>query len=113
MTILENVFEQLEAVELIETAEEYSLDWCNKSRSWFANRKHQGGEFGISAAINCLDRVNHRLCMMKFKTRRFGNLVDEEIETLERIQTQLEEFLLSHHRIAKVQLTELHQSKML
>ncbi len=113
MSLMETVYDQLHEQSLVETAEEFSTDWCWRSRSWFAVQKNKNGEFSIPAAINCLNKVKMKIAFAHLKRRKLGNLMDSDIRVLREVKELLEDHLLEHHRIAAVTETPLPKTKML
>ena len=102
MTLMETVYDQLYEHSLVETAEEFSKDWCWRSRSWFAVQKNKNGEFSIPVAINCLNAVKVKIALAHLKRRKLGSLVDSDIRVLSEVRSMLEDHLLEQHRIAAV-----------
>ena len=102
MTLMETVYDQLYEHSLVETAEEFSKDWCWRSRSWFAVQKNKNGEFSIPVAINCLNAVKVKIALAHLKRRKLGSLVDSDIRILSEVRSMLEDHLLEQHRIAAV-----------
>lgn len=102
MTMMENIYKSLNENALVETAEEFSTDWCWRSKSWFAVQKNKQADFAIPAAINCLNVVKIKLALQHIRHGKLGSFVDDEIETLRDVRDQLEAYLLKQHRIAVV-----------
>lgn len=57
MTLLETVYRHLKHNELTHSAEHFSKEYLNKSRSWYAVQTHMQRDFSLSAAIECLRRI--------------------------------------------------------
>lgn len=102
MLLVEQVFEELCEHDLVQTAEDFSTDWCCKSRSWFSERKHSQRDFSVSAAISCLDAINTKQAILRMRQRRMGGLLDAEVRALERIRQALRLYLQDQYRIGEV-----------
>lgn len=113
MLLIEQVYETLAEHDLVLTAEEFSMDWCAKSRSWYAERRHSGRDFSVTAAINCLDKVNLKLAIFSMSQRRLGGLLEAEIRALGDVKEALKSYLAEQHRITEVVLSKTPQTKML
>ncbi len=109
MILIEKVFKHQCEHDLVLTAEDFSTDWCGKSKSWYAVQKHSGSEFSVTAAINCLDKVSMKLVLLKMSRRRMGGLLEAEIRALDEIRQRLKEYLNEQHRITEVKLTKTAQ----
>lgn len=93
MKLLNYTLLKLLEIDEIGTAEELSIDWCNKNKNWAAWQKHAGSDFSIDAAINCLAQTRLRLVERQDKT---GQLVLAELEQL------LSDYLLRKHKVASI-----------
>ncbi|WP_417247402.1 DUF6626 family protein [Celeribacter sp.] len=99
--------------DLVQNGEEFSTDWCNKSKSWFSERKHSGRDFSVTAAIDCLSRVQLRAVTLQLSNRRMGGLLEAEIRGLNEVNAALRTFLSEQHRITEVALDEKPHHKLL
>jgi len=63
MLLMETIYKELNENKLLNNAEEFSTDWCNRSRSWFAVQKNKGSDFSIPAAISLLNYTKVRRAM--------------------------------------------------
>ena len=54
MTLLEQIYTQLYYTALVDCAEQFSVDYLGKSKSWYAVQRHKEREFSVSAAIQCV-----------------------------------------------------------
>lgn len=113
MTLLEKVYERLVEHDLAQNGEEFSTDWCGKSKSWFGERKHSGRDFSVTAAIDCMQSVQLKLVTLKLSNRRMGGLLEAEIRGLDEVDAALKAFLAERHRITAVALDEAPQRKLL
>lgn len=102
MTLIEKIYQSLTSKALVESAEEFSTDWCKRSKSWFAVQKRSKAEFTIPVAINCLNKVKTRLTFKLSQKNKVGSFVDDEIAVLHAVRDQLEAYLLEKHRICRV-----------
>lgn len=113
MLLIERVLNVLVEHDLVETAEDFSMDWCCKSRSWYAERKHSKRDFSVTAAISCLDAANRKLLLLRMRQKRLGGLLNAEIMAVGEIEDALRAFLHEQHRITEVALSEAGTGKML
>jgi hypothetical protein len=113
MLLLEDFYKRLHEHDLVETAEDFSTDWCWRSKSWFAVQKNKNSDFSIPAAITCLNRVKVKTALAHLRRKRLGSVGDDDIRLLGAIKKSLETYLLEHHRIAAVAEAETPQRKML
>ena len=102
MLLMENIYNQLHEHDLVKTAEDFSTDWCWRSKSWFAVQKNKNGDFSIPTAISCLNSVKVKIALAHLQRKRLGSVMDGDIEILGKIRDSLEAYLLEHHRIAAV-----------
>lgn len=107
MTFMEKIYTQLHENAFVDTAEEFSTDWCWRSKSWFAVQKNKQGEFSIPVAINCLNNTKMKLALAHLRKKSFGSIVESDIAVLQEVKEQLETHLLEQHRIAEVAVDEL------
>lgn len=113
MSIMEVIYDQLHENAFVDTAEEFSTDWCWRSRSWYAVQKNKSGDFSIPVAINCLNTVKVKIALAHLRKKKFGSIAESDIRILGQIRALLEDHLLEQHRIAAVADTKLPNSKML
>ncbi len=113
MLLIEQIYETLTEHDLVLTAEEFSLDWCGKSRSWYGERRHSRRDFSVTAAISCLDKVNLRQVGLSLSNRRLGGLLEAEIRALDEVREALKAYLAEQHRITEVTLSKTPHTKML
>lgn len=57
MTLLEKTYIDLRQNGLVRNAEQFSMHYLNKSRSWYAVQMHEGRDFSAAAAIQCLQTI--------------------------------------------------------
>ena len=93
MKLLNYILLKLTEMDEIGSAEELSIDWCNKNRNWAAWQKHAGHDFSIDAAINCLSRTRHRLAERQDKAGQRG---------LAELEEMLSAFLLHKYKVAEI-----------
>ena len=113
MTLLVEVFERLIEHDLVQSAEEFSTDWCGKSKSWFGERKHSGRDFSVTAAIDCIRSVQLKLVTLRLSNRRMGGFLEPDIRALDEVNAALKAFLAEQHRITEVALDAAPKRKML
>jgi hypothetical protein len=113
MLLMETIFKDLKEYDLVNNAEEFSTDWCSRSRSWFAVQKNKGRDFSVPVAISLLGYIKMRRTMLILKRRQLGSILDGEINLLTSVIDCLDEYLLNAHQIAAVAETKPLQQKML
>lgn len=57
MTLLEQIYTQLQHNGLARHQEHFSQHYLGKSKTWYAVQTHEGRDFSIDAAIACLRTV--------------------------------------------------------
>ena len=102
MSLMEDIFKQLHDNSLVETAEDFSTDWCWRSKSWFAVQKNKNGDFSIPVAINCLNAVKVKIALAHLKRKKLGGIADSDLRILGGVRDLLEAHLLERHSIAAV-----------
>ncbi|MEN8831918.1 DUF6626 family protein [Pacificibacter sp.] len=111
MSLMEEVYDHLNKNAFVETAEEFSTDWCWRSRSWYAVQKNKKSDFSIPVAINCLNKVKIKIALACIKRKKFGGIVESDIAVLGEVRDRLERYLLEEHRIAEVAEDEAPPAK--
>jgi hypothetical protein len=104
---MEEVYYILRENSYVETAEDFSTEWCWRSKNWFAVQKNKKAEFSIPVAINCLNTTKMKIALAHLKRKRLGSIADSDIQILGSIRDALEQHLLDQHRIAAVAEAEL------
>jgi hypothetical protein len=102
MSIMEEVYDQLKQDNFVDTAEDFSVDWCWRSKSWYSVQKNKGSDFSIAVAINCLNKVKIKIALEYIKKKKFGSIAESNIRLLNAVQDKLSEYLLLEHRIAGI-----------
>lgn len=102
MLLMEEIYTELRKNDLVETAEQFSTDWCWRSRSWYAVQKNKGNDLSVATAITCLNNAKVKIALAHLKRRKLGSIVDDEIEALGFVKVRLETYLLDNHKIAAV-----------
>jgi len=102
MTLMEEVYDQLTESAFVETAEEFSTDWCRRSRSWFSVQKNKQSDFSIPVSINCLNKVKLKIAMAHMRKQKLGGIADSDLRVLQDVRAKLEKHLLERHRVAAV-----------
>ena len=110
MTLMEEIYEQLDQNAFVETAEEFSTDWCWRSKSWYSVQKNKESDFTIPVAINCLNKVKVKIALAHIKKNKLGSIAESDLHILGDIQDKLECYLLERHRVAAVANCEIVQS---
>lgn len=112
MTLLEQIYKQLHQNSFVETAEEFSTDWCWRSKSWYAVQRNKKADFSIPVAINCLNKTKIKIAFAHLSRKKLGSIADSDIQILGEIRAQLEHHLREQHRILDV-ANDDPQAKML
>ena len=102
MSLIEEVYDQLNKNAFVETAEEFSTDWCWKSKSWYGVQKNNRSDFSIPVAINCLNKVKIMIAMAHMRKKKLGSIAESDIRLLSVVREKLEQYLLDVHRIAAI-----------
>jgi hypothetical protein len=97
MKLLNYMLLKLTEMSEISSAEDLSINWCNKNKNWVSWQKHAGSDLSIDAAINCLARTRLRLVERQDKAGQ-SELV--EVEQL------LSDYLLHKHKVAEIAAAE-------
>lgn len=113
MTLLEKVYGSLVEHDLVQNGEEFSTNWCGKSKSWFGERRHSGRDFSVTAAIDCMRSVQLKIATLRLSNRRLGGLLEPEIRGLSEVNEALRSFLADQHRITEVALDEEPRGNLL
>lgn len=113
MLLMERIYNDLKAEALVETAEDFSQDWCRRSRSWFAVQKNSDSDLSAQAAIACLQTAQVKLALLLLRQKHLGSIVDLEIDTLRDVKASLEAYLQEQHSILSVVPANTPKPKML
>jgi uncharacterized protein YecA (UPF0149 family) len=110
MLMIEEVYTQLQENAFVDTAEEFSTDWCWRSKSWFAVQKNKGSDFTIAVAINCLNSIKIKIAQAHMRRKKFGSIAESDLSILRQVRDKLEQYLLEQHRVAAVaeQVSQQH-----
>lgn len=103
MTLLETVYIHLKHNELTHSAEHFSKEYLNKSRSWYAVQTHMQRDFSLSAAIECLIKVHN----LKNTNTKFCK---EQKEKLRNIEELIIEYLIHHHGMPRSLFLKNHSA---
>lgn len=102
MLLMEEIYTDLHALEIVDSAEEFGTNWCGKSKSWFAVQKNKGGDLSVAAAIALLNHLKVRRALWILRRQKVGSILDNEISLLTSIISRLDDYLLQSHNIAEV-----------
>ena len=53
MTLLENIYTQLQSLKLVHNAQTFSIRYLAKNKNWYSYQTHMRRELSFSASINC------------------------------------------------------------
>jgi hypothetical protein len=102
MLLMEKVYQQLKQDVFVETAEDFSVDWCWRSKSWFAVQRNSDHDFTVEVAINCLNTVKKKIAWTHLRRKKLGSIADSDLRILNDVRFKLERYLLDQHRITAV-----------
>ena len=102
MLMIEEIYTELHENAFVQTAEEFSTDWCWRSKSWFAVQKNKRSDFAIPVAINCLNSIKIRIALTHLRRKTLGSIAESDIAILSQLKGKLEEHLSEQHRVAAV-----------
>jgi len=105
MSILSMVYDLLREADVVNSAEEFSEKWCERSPSWYANRKHENAEFTIDTAINCNLVANLYLDVRQFGSEAHLRPSSKAREAVVEVRGLTERYLERRYRVAKLVLT--------
>lgn len=100
MALMEEVYDQRATNAFVETAEEFSTDWCWRGRSWFSVQKNKQSDFSIPVAINCLNKVKTKIAMLHIRKHKLGGIAESDLGVLQDVRAKLEKDLLEQHSVA-------------
>ncbi|OSQ56656.1 hypothetical protein MCRY_19310 [Marivita cryptomonadis] len=92
--LMQQVYTQLKAVDLVLSGEEFSEQFLNRSRSTYSLRKYQNKDFTILTAIQCVRAL--RRCHFR------PQLTTQQQQVLADVEAQLMQYLRTQHHIAEV-----------
>tara|TARA_R110000851_G_scaffold46848_3_gene113958 strand:+ start:1033 stop:1341 length:309 start_codon:yes stop_codon:yes gene_type:complete len=93
MKLLNYMLLKLTEMNEISSAEDLSINWCNKNKNWLSWQKYAGSDFSFDAAINCLARTRQRLSERHDKAGQLGLV---ELEQL------LSDYLFHKHKVSEI-----------
>jgi hypothetical protein len=93
MKLLNYMLLKLTEMNEISSAEDLSINWCNKNKNWVSWQKHAGSDFSFDAGINCLARMRQRISERHDKAGQLGLV---ELEQL------LSAYLLHKHKVSEI-----------
>ncbi|MEO1110040.1 MAG: hypothetical protein AAFX90_19165 [Pseudomonadota bacterium] len=102
MSLMERIYAELQEHSFVHTAEQFSTDWCWRSKSWFAVQKTKQSDFSIPTAINCLHKTKIKIAFAHMSRKKLGSIADSDLRVLNGIKDELETYLLEHHKIAAI-----------
>lgn len=73
MNLMEKIYFQLHSEGLVGSAEEFSTQWCSRSKHWFAVQRRSVNGFSVVTAIHCLRKVHVELAKSKVRRDKFGS----------------------------------------
>ncbi len=111
MSLMEQIFTELREHSFVQTAEQFSTDWCWRSKSWFAVQKTKQGDFSVQTAINCLNKTKVKIAFAHMSRKKLGSIADSDLRVLNGIKDELEAYLLERHKIAAIAGNEAFPAK--
>ena len=113
MSILMMTYELLKEADVVQSAEEFSETWCQRSPSWYANRKHAEAEFSVATAINCNTVANLFLEAYQYRCDAGVAPTLIALKNVEEVRGLTQRYLERRYRIAELVMTPLSPLKEL
>ena len=88
MNIMNDTYTALRNAKLIKSGRQFSITYVNRNANWFAYQKHNGRDFSLVAAIDCLRSI-------RLRTQREEALNGVQTRALQAIENQLTAYLKS------------------
>lgn len=95
MTLLEQIYTQLQHNELARHKEHFSQHYLGKSKTWYAVQTHEGRDFSVDAAIHCLRTLRHAAA-------QHSGLSSAQLHALCTAEQLLVQHLSQQHSIAAI-----------
>lgn len=95
MTLLENIYRILQNNRLTGSAEHFSLNYLQKSRSWYGVQMHLKREISATAAIDCLRSI-------RTAQKSASSMSPEQLSALAEAEALLKDHLYCKHAVAEV-----------
>ena len=111
MSILMLTYELLREADVVQSAEEFSETWCQRSPSWYANRKHAEAEFNVATAINCNTVANLYLQVYQYRSDAGVAPSVQALDAVEEVRGLTQRYLERRYRIAELVMTPLSPLK--
>lgn len=92
----------LNKVDLIESYEDFSKNFADRSSGWLSYQIHKNRDFGIETAINALKETRRVKTFYLGKRQRLGSLVDDTIEALEQVERLIQAHLEEQYDIIQI-----------
>lgn len=102
MSLMEQIFAELHEHSFVRSAEQFSTEWCWRSKSWYAVQKTKQSDFSVQTAINCLNKTKVKIAFVHMARKKLGSIADSDLRILSGIKEQLETYLLEQHKIAAI-----------
>ena len=107
MNTLQQTTQILFNYDLISTHEEFSTKWANKNKGWLAYTTHKQRDYSTDAAFNVLRETRKRMTHLKQVRRRLGNIVEDTLRALTRVEALLLDYLKRKHSIVECVLSDV------
>ena len=92
---MNDTYTELRNAKLIKSGRQFSSTYVLRNANWFAYQKHNGRDFSLAAAIDCLRSVRKRM-------QRTEALNEVQAEALQAIEDQLTAYLRSTFNLGVV-----------
>lgn len=102
-TLIEKTFITLRKSGLVTSAEQFSEQWCRRSKSYFAERRHTGHDFSIQTAMACIDKARMAKFFLRNNRKKTQELVQDEMRLLDEVEDKLLAFLEARNEITYVE----------
>lgn len=94
MTLIDHIYQQLRAQQLIPSAQAFSSIYVGKNPNWYSYQRHVGSDFSCAAAIQCLRCVRIQA--------RIPQLSSDQQRVLVEVEAQLLDHLRAIYHVAEV-----------
>jgi len=98
MKIMNDTYTELRNAKLIKSGRQFSSTYVLRNANWFAYQKHNGRDFSLGAAIDCLRSVRKQM-------QRTEALNEVQTRALEAIEDRLSEFVQAITGLAMISRT--------
>lgn len=110
MTVLQQTLQIISDANLVIDDKEFSTTWAKRNSNWVAYTTHKQRDYSTDAAFNVLRETRKRMHHLKQVRRRLGNIVEDTLRALTRVEALLLDYLKNKHSIVECVLVESERS---